>query len=110
MRITSICDHAFSGWCLAEIVFEAQGREDDLSQMYCNLDNEYPEFLNDDIKEKYSKKGNIHSCHFYGLWKGQKDELVRLTHHAEGLYEDTDFEFVHVEVRCDGTWYGKLDN
>lgn len=94
----------------AEIIFEAYGSKDDLNQMYHNLDNEYPEFMNDFSKEKYSKNKNHHRSHFFGLWKGDYDELLRLTHHAEGLYENTNFENVHVEVCCDGKWYGKLDN
>lgn len=92
---------------LAEIIFEANGSKDDLSQMYCNLDDEYKEFMADKLKEEYFVEGNRHFCHFYGLWVGDTDELIRLTHHAEGLYENTKFEYIHVEVRVDGKWYGR---
>lgn len=30
--------------------------------------------------------------------KYSKDDFLRLTHHAEGLYEGTGAEYVHVEV------------
>ena len=30
------------------------------------------------------------------------DKLIRLTHHAEGIYRDTSAEQVHVEVCIDG--------
>ena len=33
--------------------------------------------------------------------------IKKLTHHAEALYEDTDYEFVHVEVCVDGIWFGR---
>ena len=57
------------------------------------------------------------SGEFTLLWSGDFDEndldeddidtLIRLTHHAEGFYEDTDAEYVHVEVCINGTWYGR---
>ena len=94
---------------VVEIIFEAVGTENDLSKMYENLNNEYTEFMNDVNREeyKYDKKNKEHHCHFYGLWIGDVNECVRLTHHAEGLYENTKFEFVHVEVCVDGEWYGR---
>ena len=98
----------------AEIVFEAIGTFDDLHDLYDNLDNEYPEFINDFTKEKLEVKNNdddkmnkYFKCHFYGIWLGDTDDLIRLTHHAEGLYNNTQMEHVHVEVYLNGKWYGR---
>ena len=79
------------------------------TMMYSNLDTYYPEFENDDFREKYHKHGRLHHCHFYGIIKDKSKatELARLTHHAEGLYDETEFENVHVEVRLNGKWYGR---
>lgn len=49
------------------------------------------------------------------VWAGKADELseedvdhlLRLTHHAEALYEDSNIEYTHVEVCIDGVWYGR---
>lgn len=96
----------------AEIVFEGDGTEGDLNQMHCALTEEYPEFIYDERREKCKHKDlgenrARYRCHFYGLWVGNPDSLVRMTHHAEGLYEKTNFENVHVEVRADKKWYGR---
>ena len=48
------------------------------------------------------------------IWEGTLDvteseinKLIRLTHHAEGFYANTNIEYTHVEVCIDNTWYGK---
>lgn len=98
----------------AEIIFEAVGTSEDLDDLYNNLDNEYPEFKNDFEREELEEKNNdddkmtkCFKCHFYGIWLGDTDELIRLTHHAEGLYDQTGMEYVHVEVCLNGKWYGR---
>ncbi len=98
----------------AEIIFEADGTSKDLTDLYNNLDNEYPEFKNDSTRERLKEKKNDDTkmtkhfkCHFYGVWIGDTDEFIRLTHHAEGLYDDTGMEHVHVEVCLNGKWYGR---
>lgn len=90
-----------------EIIFEANGSNEDLRTMYSNLDEYYTEFTNDNSKEEYVKKDGRHHCHFYGTWVGNIDECRRFTHHAEGLYENTGLEHVHVEVCIDGEWFGR---
>ena len=97
-----------------EIIFEAAGTSEDLDVLYDNLDNEYPMFKNDVERETAEEKNNVDDkmnkyfkCHFYGVWIGDTDDLIRLTHHAEALYKDTGMEYVHVEVCLNGEWYGR---
>jgi hypothetical protein len=95
-----------------EIIFEAEGSTQDYHDMLNNMASEYPEFIEDQTrytcgKETGSKKGlTAFKCHFYGLWIGDESECVRLTHHAEGMYENTGLSFVHVEVCIDEEWHG----
>lgn len=99
-----------------KIVFEAKARSiDDITDLRNNFNENYPEFarnMNECENEYTYKDGMVHIA-----WEGNFDktfcnkdninELIRLTHHAEGLYEDTDLEYVHVEVFVDGVWYGR---
>lgn len=96
----------------AEIIFSAEGDEDDLNQLYYNIEAYYNEFAisSDDVKEKPAEDNEgktLYTVYLKGLWIGDEGELVRLTHHAEGFYENTNFEYVHVEVCIDGEWFGR---
>ena len=42
--------------------------------------------------------------------KSEKESIIKLTHHAECLYENVDVEHIHVEVCIDGEWYGGDDH
>ena len=97
------------------IVFEAKYHKlDDIDDVCNNFCVGYPELSS--VMEEIDfvkKKGK----QFKIVWEGDfneeeledvdLDEVIRLIHHAEGLYEDTKVEYVHVEVCIDGTWYGR---
>ena len=34
------------------------------------------------------------------------NNFIKMTHHAEGLYENTNLEYIHVEICIDDKWYG----
>lgn len=90
----------------AQIVFQAKGDEDDVSDVASAMISQYAEFegkANIEVKDD----GNF-EIKFDGLWLGETDDLIRMTHHAEALYEGTDCEYVHVEVCADGEWYGRV--
>ena len=96
----------------AEILFEANGNDDDLADMQSHLDTEYPEFINDCSKEELNvtpidKTQNNYKYHLYGFWIGNTDDLAKLTHHAEAFYDENNFENVHVEVCIDDEWFGR---
>ena len=86
------------------ICFEAQGTEVTMEKVLENFAREYPEYSSLEVKETLCDKGEIKI-----LWIGEtetsEEELVRLTHHAEGMYEGTDAEYVNVEVCINGKWY-----
>lgn len=92
-----------------EIIFEAEGSREDLYQLYDNLE-QYPEFIRDDSKEQCSYDVSTKNLQikFFGIWLGDIEDCIKLTHHAEGLYENTDFQFIHVEVCVDGKWHGRV--
>lgn len=82
-----------------KIHFEAVGSAVDKHKVVRNMLKNYPEFDGcidphvpdfDGVKE--------FKINFVGEWDGSIWELARLTHHAEGLYEGTRCEYVHVEV------------
>lgn len=95
-----------------EIIVTTEGSEDDYNQMLDNMNTKYTEFMQN--KECYTvsktptdnDKLDI-TAHFYGLWSGDRTYCARLTRHAEGFYENTKLEYVHVEVCIDGKWFGK---
>lgn len=98
-----------------KILFEAVGTRETVDDIYNNFCENYPEFSVNMTEEEYDF--NEETGQFKVLWEGDFEdnelddddmyELVRLTHHAEGFYEDTDAEYVHVEVCIDGKWYGR---
>lgn len=99
---------------IIELVIVTEGTDDDYKDMLNNLDTQYPEFIcdydNEQVDEKHISKSKVEfTAHFKGLWNGPEEDCARLTHHAEGLYEDTRLENTHVEVCIDGTWYGRTE-
>lgn len=98
-----------------KIKFEAYGTPETANNVYSNFCENYPEFSSNMTEEdyEYNKQENT----IMMLWSGEfkegelddndMDGFYKLTHHAEGLYEDTDAEYVHVEVCEDGKWYGR---
>lgn len=96
-----------------KILFTAEGSREDADMVCNNFSENYPEFAEEMEEEEFScneETGEIKilwSGEFEDLSEEDRNELIRLTHHAEGLYEDTDAEYVHVEVCIDETWYGR---
>ena len=95
-----------------KIKFEAVGTVNTVDDICNNFYENYPEFAANMEEEEYEY--NKKTKEFMLLWVGEFDPdeddmntLIRLTHHAEGFYEDTDAEYVHVEVCVDGKWYGQ---
>ena len=97
-----------------KIKFEAVGNKNTVDDICNNFYENYPEFSSNMEEEDYKYKSKTKK--FMLLWAGEfeddelddrdMDTLLRLTHHAEGFYEGTNAEYVHVEVCVDGTWYG----
>ena len=98
-----------------KIKFEAVGSIDTVDDICNNFCECYPEFSCNMEEEDY--RYNKKTKEFMVLWSGEfEDEelsgddmntLIRLTHHAEGFYEGTSAEYVHVEVCINGKWYGR---
>lgn len=98
-----------------KILFEAVGTTDTVDDVCHNFYEQYPEFAAHMEEEDYEY--NEKTKEFKLLWVGEfkegelddhdMDILIRLTHHAEGFYEETNAEYVHVEVCVDGKWYGR---
>lgn len=71
-----------------------------------NFEESYPEFdikhIVTDIDPNYDV-----AIAFYGeIDEDHVNDIIRLTHHAEAIYEDTSFEYVHVEVCIGDERYG----
>ena len=100
-----------------KIKFEAVGTPDTVDDVCNNFCEYYPEFSSNMEEEDYEY--NEETKEFMLLWSGEfeddrldehdMDVLIRFTHHAEGFYEGTDAEYVHVEVCVDGKWYGRYE-
>ena len=98
-----------------KIKFEAVGSVDTVDDICSNFYQNYPEFAANMGEEECSY--NEETGEFALLWAGDFDDdeldeydlntLIRLTHHAEGFYDDTDAEYVHVEVYINDKWYGR---
>lgn len=98
-----------------KIKFEAVGSINTVDAICNNFYENYPVFSSNMEEEDYNY--NKKTKEFMILWSGEfedcefnndnMNELIRLTHHAEGFYECTDAEYVHVEVCVDGKWYGR---
>lgn len=95
---------------ISKIKFEAVGSVETVNEVCNNFCENYPEYSSNMEEDDYSY--NEDTGEFMLLWSGEIEEdefdnLIRLTHHAEGFYEFTDAEYVHVEVCMDGKWYGR---
>ena len=107
-----------------KILFEAHGSTQAVDNVCCNFHQHYPEFAAEmeEVDYKYSKR----TKNFMLLWEGDfteeflneqnswslvgytnRDVLLRLTHHAEGFYDETGATGVHVEVYVDEKWHGR---
>lgn len=66
-----------------------------------NITREYPEILVESINTIFSmEEGVPHIFEIHGFVEKQHlDDILKLTHHAEGLYENTGAEHVHVDVK-----------
>ena len=90
------------------IVFKADN--DTVDKAIRNFEGNYPEVdcysIVTDIDEDYDA-----SVAFYCKVEDPEltNELIRLTHHAEAIYEDSKFEYVHVEVCVNGHWFGVIE-
>ena len=94
------------------INFKSTGSTKTLSDIIHNFYENYPELgCNMKHTAQYTEKSNVINIRFFGdfenLTTDDINKIIRLTHHAEGFYEMTDAEYVHVEVCIDNTWYGK---
>ena len=87
---------------IVKIIFVADGDFEDVEDMRTNLKEQYPEFSGEEtsfVVEEYEDNSKKHyKICLEGIWFGNIEECKRLEHHAEGLYENTGFENVHVEV------------
>lgn len=98
-----------------KILFEAVGTVDTVDAVCNNFYEQYSHFSCNMEEEEYEY--NKKTKEFKLLWTGDFeddeldehdiDTLIRLTHHAEGFYEQTDAEYVHVEVCINDKWYGR---
>lgn len=66
-----------------------------------NITHEYPEIMIESINTIFPMEESApHIFEIHGFVEKQHlDDILRLTHHAEGLYENTDAEHVHVDVQ-----------
>ena len=98
-----------------KILFEAVGTTDTVDDICNNFYVNYPEFAVNMEEDEYDYNEKTNEFKLVWVGKFEKDELddhdmdtlIRLTHHAEGFYDDTNAEYVHVEVCIDGKWYGR---
>lgn len=81
----------------------------DIPAICDNFADNYPEVNVDE--NSYENDGDMVKFSWIGSVDSAEDaeELMRLTHHAEGIYDGTSAEYVHVEVRIGETWYGKAN-
>lgn len=83
--------------------------KEDIEKIFDNFSDSYPEV---EMEESYYDQ-SLEDGTLEFTWEGiigekSVDDIIRLTHHAEGIYEDTSAEYVHVEVCIDGKWYGRM--
>lgn len=87
------------------LIFESFNDDPDIAIQ--NLTKSYPEFKFDMKDVGVLHVGNKVTITISGyINKKNKNNMIELIHHAEGIYENTKFECVHVEVFIDGVWYG----
>lgn len=80
------------------ITMDCKIKESSRLDVLDNMAENYPEFLIEEAEIQSLEAGFSRY-----IWKGKTEEcnqedFSRLTHHAEGLYEETGAEYVHVEV------------
>lgn len=98
----------FSEVVPVEIVLSCFIDNCDIPAICANFADNYPEF---DVDENsYENDGDMVKFTWTGSVDSSEDAeaLIRLTHHAEGIYDGTSAEHVHVEVSIDGTWHGQM--
>lgn len=93
-----------------QIIMWCKLNKEDIGQIFDNFCAGYPEV---DTDESFYE--NLEGDEVKFTWEGtvedeDVDGIIRMTHHAEGLYFDTSAEYVHVEVCVDGKWYGRLED
>lgn len=95
------------------ILMECQLNEnayENIGRLCDNFYENYPEFSCEESSYR-ELPNNVYRFNWIGAVGDEyADEIIRLTHHAEAIYEETEAEHVHVEVCVDGTWYGKPDS
>ena len=108
LNMVTTDDNSLEKLSEVEIVFEAvKTAETNIEMFYENLNN-YRNLMVKNTTSVYSDfDDNTVRIYIDGIWIGDMDKCIRLTHHAEDLYENTGFEYVHVEVCINGEWYGK---
>lgn len=97
-----------------KIIMTCKIKEDDIEEIFNHFIENYPEVeLVEDENSPYNPgiyeklDNGFMKFEWNGTVKdGGEDEIIRLTHHAEGIYGETSAEYVHVEVCIDGKWYG----
>lgn len=91
-----------------EIVMICKVDESEIETIFDNFADNYPEF---DVGENsYENDGDMVKFTWIGRVRLEDaDSMIRLTHHAEGIYCGTSAEHVHVEVRIGETWYGRVN-
>ena len=83
--------------------------KEEIHKIFNNFSVNYPEYASY-MSGMYHKANDGYDTF---EWSGElpeesyTEDLIRLTHHAEGIYDETGAEYVHVEVCVDGKWYGK---
>ena len=76
--------------------------EDDIDQFDHNWNYEYPEFSNTMVNTYYQiddENGIVEAVYEGIIQEKDKDEFLKLSHHAEGLYSDTDIEYFSADPK-----------
>ena len=92
-----------------KLYLSGEGSREDIETLFSNLyDYEFDEIDDEleyeekEISEDYYKFRSLRE----GIWGGEPDKFLNLTHHAEGLYENTGICNFHCEVYAEGKWHG----
>lgn len=80
-------------------MMEAQVDKKAVGDIFINFAENYPEVhVRESEYKKLEEPGFYHFSWEGKVSKEHKEELMKLTHHAEGIYAETGAEYVHVEV------------
>lgn len=98
----------FSEVVAVEIILSCFIANCDIPAILDNFADNYPEINVDE--NSYENNGDMIKFTWTGSIDAAEDAevLIRLTHHAEGIYDGTSAEHVHVEVSINGVWYGQM--